>query len=146
MKIDERDRQILALLQEDARRSNASLARDLGVSEATVRRRINSLIDESVVSVKAVPNSRKLGLSTSALIGIDVEPGKGEMVTNALKSREEVVFLGTTAGRYDLVARVLVTDLGELRKFLEEFVTKIGGVQKTETLILLDMKKEWLGA
>ena len=145
MKIDERDRQILALLQVDARRSNASLARELGVSEATVRRRINSLIDDSVVSVKAVPNSRKLGLNTSALIGIDVEPGKGELVTAALKAREEVIFLGTCAGRYDLMARVLVADLAELRGFLEDFVTKVGGVQKTETLILLDMKKEWLG-
>ena len=146
MKIDDRDRQILALLKTDARRSNAALARDLGVSEATVRRRINSMIDDDVVSVKAVPNSRRLGLSTSALIGIDVQPGMGEAVTTALKARDEVVFLGTCAGRYDLVARVLVTDWAELRKFLEEFVTKVGGVQKTETLILLDMKKEWLGA
>ena len=146
MKIDERDRQILALLQKDARRSNAALARDLGVSEATVRRRINSMIDDSIVSVKAVPNSKKLGLTTSALIGIDVQPGMGDAVTSALKSRDEVLFLGTCAGRYDLMARVLLTDLGELRKFLEEFVTKVEGVQKTETLIMLDMKKEWLGA
>lgn len=145
MKIDDRDRQILALLQDNARRSNASLARDLGVSEATVRRRINTLIDESVVSVKAVPNSKKLGLVTSALIGIDVAPGHGAMVTAALNAREEVVLLGTTAGRYDVVARVLVKDLDELQKFLGEFLTKIDGVQKTETLILLDVKKEWLG-
>lgn len=143
--IDERDRQIVAFLQEDARRSNASLARDLGVSEATVRRRINSLLDKQIISVRAVPNARKFGLETSALIGIDLEPGMGDLVTEQLQARQEVVFLGTCAGRYDLLARVLVQDLPALSSFLEDYLTKMKGVSKTETLIFLDTKKEWHG-
>jgi Lrp/AsnC family transcriptional regulator for asnA, asnC and gidA len=146
MSIDERDLQILSILKEDARKPNAAIARTLGVSEATVRRRVASMIGDEVLSVKAVPNTRQLGLQTSALIGVDVEPALGEEVASLLAARSEVVFLGMCAGRYDLFVRVLVADLDALRVFLEDFLTKVPGVRKSETLVLLDTKKEWLGA
>lgn len=146
MKIVDLDRQIVAMLLEDARRPNASIARDLGVSEATVRRRVNMMIDDSVLTVKAVPDAGRLGLGTSALIGIDVEPSLGEAVAASLESRQEVVFLGVCAGRYDLLVRVLLTDLPELKSFLEDYLARLPGIRKTETLILLNMKKEWRGA
>ena len=54
--MDELDRKIIALLQMDGRASNAKIAREVGVSEGTVRRRLRRLIEDDVVNVVAVPN------------------------------------------------------------------------------------------
>ncbi|HAJ00941.1 MAG TPA: Lrp/AsnC family transcriptional regulator, partial [Dehalococcoidia bacterium] len=54
--MDELDRRIISLLQMDGRASNAKIAREVGVSEGTVRRRLRRLIQEDVVKVIAVPN------------------------------------------------------------------------------------------
>ena len=60
--MDELDRKIIALLQMDGRASNAKIAREVGVSEGTVRRRLRKLLEDDVVRVVAVPNLEKLGL------------------------------------------------------------------------------------
>lgn len=141
MKIDETDRRIIGLLQDDARQSNAAIARIIGVSEATIRRRIKLMVEDGALTIRAVPNPAKFGLNTTAMIGVDVEPDKLDAVANALNAREEVGFLGVSTGRYDLLSWVLVRNLDELRVFLESVLAKIPGVRKMETLVLLDIKK-----
>lgn len=145
MKIDETDRKIIGLLQEDARQSNAAIARIIGVSEATIRRRIKIMVEDGTLSVKAVPNPAKFGLNTTAFIGIDVQPDMLDVVAEALNKRDEVGFLGVSTGRYDLITWILVRNLEELREFLESFLAKVPGIRKTETLVLLDVKKRTLG-
>lgn len=143
-KIDETDRRIIALLQEDARQSNAAIARIIEVSEATVRRRIKIMVESGTVTIRAVPNPVMFGLNTTGMIGVDVEPDKLESVANQIKKRDEVGFLGVSTGRYDLVSWVQVRNLDDLREFLE-VLSKIPGVRKTETLVLLDVKKRVAG-
>ncbi len=145
MKIDETDRKIIGLLQEDARQSNAAIARIIGVSEATIRRRIKIMVEDGTLSVRAVPNPAKFGLNTTAFIGIDVQPDMLDVVAEALNKRDEVGFLGVSTGRYDLITWILVRNLEELREFLESFLAKVPGIRKTETLVLLDVKKRTLG-
>ena len=145
MKIDDTDRKIMTLLQDDARQSNAAIARIIGVSEATIRRRIKIMVEDGVVAIRAVPNPQKFGLTTAAMIGIDVQPDMLESVGEALTARDEVGFLGVSTGRYDLLAWTLVKNLDEMRAFLEQFLAKVPGVRKTETLILLDVKKRTMG-
>ena len=58
--MDELDQRIIGLLQMDGRASNAALARELGVTEGTIRRRVSRLIQEDVISIAAVPNIQKL--------------------------------------------------------------------------------------
>ncbi|MBI3744011.1 MAG: Lrp/AsnC family transcriptional regulator, partial [Chloroflexi bacterium] len=134
MKIDETDRKIIQLLQDDARQSNAAIARVIGVSEATIRRRIKMMVEDGFLAIQAVPNPTKFGLNTSAFIGIDVQPDQLDQVAAALNDRPEVGFLGVSTGRYDLLVWALVRNLEELRFFLEGFLAKVPGIRKTETL------------
>ena len=145
MKIDDTDRTIISLLQQDARQSNAAIARTIGVSEATIRRRIKLMVENGTLAVRAVPNPAKFGLNTTAFIGIDVQPDMLDRVADALNQRHEVGFLGVSTGRYDLITWILVRNLEDLREFLEGFLAKVPGVRKTETLVLLDVKKRTLG-
>jgi Lrp/AsnC family transcriptional regulator for asnA, asnC and gidA len=144
MKIDETDRKVIGLLQEDARQSNAAIARLVGVSEATIRRRIKLMVEDGIVTIRAVPNPAKFGLDTSAMIGIGVEPDKLDSAATSLAAHDEVGFLGVSTGRYDLIMWVIVKSLDELRGFLEATLAKTPGVRKTETLVLLDVKKRGL--
>ena len=145
MKIDATDRKIIHLLQDDARQSNAAIARVIGVSEATIRRRIKMMVDDGSLAIRAVPNPGSFGLDTSAVIGIDVQPDMLDKVADAIEARDEVTFLAVSTGRYDLIASVFVRTLDELREFLEAFLAKVPGIRKTETLVLLDTKKRILG-
>lgn len=145
MKIDETDRKIISLLQEDARQSNAAIARLIGVSEATIRRRVKIMVDDGTLSIRAVPNPAKFGMNTTAMIGIDVQPDMLDKVADSLCQRDEVGFLGVSTGRYDLVTWCLVRNLEELRNFLEGYLAKLPGIRKTETLVLLDVKKRSMG-
>ena len=103
------------------------------------------MVEDGTMAVRAVPNPTKFGLNTTAFIGIDVQPDMLDKVADALNQRQEVGFLGVSTGRYDLITWILVRDLGELREFLEAFLAKVPGVRKTETLVLLDVKKRSLG-
>ena len=82
--MDELDRRIIHILQEDGRASNARIARDVGVSEGTVRRRLKRLIQEGVIRVAAFPDPEALGYTTEALIGIQVDPDKVDAVAGHL--------------------------------------------------------------
>ena len=74
--MDELDSQIIKILQQDGRASNAGIARDVGVSEGTVRRRLKRLVQEEFIQVVALPDPAKLGLESQALVGVQVEPDK----------------------------------------------------------------------
>ena len=68
--MDSLDREIIQLLQENGRLNNAEIARAIGVSEGTVRRRLKRLRDDSVIKVVAVPDVEKMGKSVTAMIGL----------------------------------------------------------------------------
>ena len=101
--MDELDRKIIALLQLDGRASNAKIAREVGVSEGTVRRRLRRLVKEDVVKVIAVPNLEKLGYATTALIGISTGPGKSDAVADAISAMEEAHYVAITTGSFDVL-------------------------------------------
>ena len=141
--MDERDRQIIALLQEDGRATNATIARTLGVSEGTVRRRLNRLFNDEYIRVVALPDSSKLGLDSEALIGVQVEPDKADTVANDLAALEEIKWVVSTTGSYDVFAWVALPNAEALGVFLRSKVGAIRGVRRTETFVRLSLDKQW---
>jgi Lrp/AsnC family transcriptional regulator for asnA, asnC and gidA len=63
--MNELDSQIIEMLQIDGRTSNADIARKVGISEGTVRRRLRSLVQDDVLKIMAVPNLEKMGYTTN---------------------------------------------------------------------------------
>ncbi len=74
--MDELDRKLITKLQQDGRASNALLGRQVEVSEGTVRRRLKRLIQDGMIRVVAVPDPKRLGYATEALVGIYADPAK----------------------------------------------------------------------
>ena len=143
--MDELDGKIVQLLQRDGRASNARLAREVGVSEGTVRRRLKRLVEDDVIDVIAVPNMEKMGYGTAALIGLQTDPGHVDKVADALVRLAETHYVAITSGAYDIFAWVAVESTGKLGTFLRSKVGVIPGVSRTETFINLSMKKRSYG-
>ena len=143
--MDELDGKIIRLLQRDGRASNARIAREVGVSEGTVRRRLKRLVQDDVIHVIAVPNMEKMGYGTAALIGLQTDPGRVDEVADAVARLDEAHYVAITTGAYDIFAWVAVESAGELGTFLRSKVGVIPGVRRTETFVNLSMKKRSYG-
>ncbi len=139
--MDELDRGIIELLQLDGRTSNAKVAREVGVSEATVRRRLSRLIQQDVLRITAVPNLEKLGYGTTALIRVQTSPGKSDAVAEALATLEEVEYSVVTTGSYAVFIWVVAESVEQLGSLLQTKVGGIDGVEKTQTFVNLSIKK-----
>ena len=140
--LDNLNERIIDILQSDGRASNASIARSLGVSEGTIRRRLNVLIEEDIVNVNVSLNPGKLGFFTKAIIGVQVDPDKIDLVGEGLAKLEEIDWVSVTTGSFDIFAWVTLESAEKLGVFLKTQVGTISGVRKTETFICLSMRKD----
>jgi Lrp/AsnC family transcriptional regulator for asnA, asnC and gidA len=143
--MDDLDVSIINLLQLDGRASNAKIAREAGVSEGTIRRRLKKLIEDGYLSVIAIPNLDRLGFATTAMIGIQTEPGMSEKVATTIAELEQAHYVAVTTGSFDVFVWVGTDTAENLGSFLREQVGVINGVQRTETFVNLSIKKRTSG-
>jgi len=139
--LDPIDRAIILALQTDGRMSYASLAEKIGLSQPAARQRVHKLIDSGVMEVVALTDPLKLGFRVHADLGINVS-GDPRAVVEALKSLPEVVYLRYTAGRFEIMAEVLFENSEELHAFVNGRLREIPGVDRVESMILLERVKE----
>ena len=140
--IDEIDQRIIEALQLDGRRPFTKLAADLGISEASVRQRVNNLINTQVMQIVAVTNPVKLGYTMAGMIGIRVSGDRLLEVAEEISAFDEVIYLIICAGSFDILAEVVCRDNDHLLKFLTEKLYKVQGVQQTETCTYLRLSKD----
>jgi len=145
MALDELDAKLITMLQDDGRVSNIELAKRIGVSEGTVRRRFRNLVEDKVIRVVAIPDPAKLGRSTTALIGLQVDPALVDPVATQLAQIPEVQYSAVTTGAYDVFVWVALGSPEELSSFLRGSIGAIEGVRRTETFVNLSIKKNPAG-
>jgi Lrp/AsnC family transcriptional regulator, regulator for asnA, asnC and gidA len=143
--MDELDRQIIELLQIDGRASNAKIAREMGLSEGTVRRRLQRMIKDDVVQIMAVPNLEKMGHTTTVLIGLQTGPSRSDQVAAAIARLGEAHYVAVTTGSYDVMVWAGFASTDALAEFLQEKIGGIDGVQHTEAFVNLAIKKRDYG-
>lgn len=131
--IDELDVEIIAHLRRDGRTSNRELARILGYSEATVRRRVKALIDEGRIRIVAIADPHVLGYAIDVIIGVEVQPGRVNEVASSFAALENVRAVTVTTGASDLVVAAIFRSNDELLEFLSKDVGGIEGVLRTST-------------
>ena len=143
--MDELDRKIVAILGQNGRTSSTHIARSVGVSEGTVRRRLKRLFAEKIISVTALPDPQKLGYHMEALIGVQVSPAKVNEVAASLSDLDNIRWVAITTGSYDVFAWVTLANAVALGLFLRQKVGTIEGVQRTETFVSLGVTKRQYG-
>ncbi len=140
--LDDLDRKIIALLGVDGRLSASEVAARVGgVSERTARNRIAALLQSKMITIGAIPDPTAMGLEVQADVMIEVEPGMVESVAVALGDYDEVGYLATTTGRFNLSAAISVASQADLLDFCENAVGKLQGVRRVEPWVILRMYK-----
>lgn len=136
-KIDSIDCQIIELLQKDGRISNIDIAKKIDRSEATVRTRLNRLIDEGYIQIVAVSNPLKLGFKAVGFLKINVDIKKTEYVIRELEKLNAVWFIVRATGTADIYTEFVARSMDELNHILFDKIHKIDGVQRTQTSMIL---------
>ena len=130
---------IVDSLRSDGRKSYAAIAKEVGVSEATVRQRLQKLIEQGHMQIVAVTNPVGPGRFTSMLL---VKTNGGvDAVAAALRDVPEVTFAVATAGAYDVLVEVTSRDGAHLLSVIEDSIRTIDAVTEVQTLIYLKLLK-----
>ena len=140
-KIDEIDQDIVKILQENARYTNAGIAEMVGVSEATVRRRIQKMIDNNVFQIRAVADPFKLGFTVIVIIGLWVEKGYLRQAEEYLCSLPVARFVGVTMGSYDIMLEAWFHSNEEMACFLTETLKSTPGISKSDSFQVIRLSK-----
>lgn len=140
-KIDAIDCKIIKLLQVDGRISNTRMAKDLSISEATVRTRLNRLIKEEYIQIVAVSNPLKLGFETVGILKINVNITQIDHVIRELKTLKPIWFIVHATGGSDIYTEFVTKSTKDLNDLIFNRIYKINGVIRTETSIILKYVK-----
>ncbi len=137
---DQLDRDLLALLQANARESAANLARKLGVARTTVLARLARLEREGVI----VGYTVRLGhdgadRAVQAYVGITTEPKKAKDVVRKLSRLPELRQLCSVSGEFDYIALLRADSTPRLDTLLDE-IGEIDGVVKTTSSVVLALR------
>ena len=116
--VDDLDLSILCALRENARISNLELAKLLGVSEATIRRRIKMLEEKGIIKgYSALINCYAIENSIKAFIYLKVDKRYIDKIAEELKQENRLITLYRILGDYDLLCECLFMSMRELQEF-----------------------------
>lgn len=140
-KLDDTDRELIALLRDDARQPVSALAARLRVARGTVLNRLRRLEASGVISgytVRLRPESEAHRIR--AWMGIAVDGNATDRVLRALRGEPAIATLHSTNGRWDFMAELRADTLEAFDRALGRIRT-IEGIANTETSILLSTHK-----
>jgi len=144
--MDEIDLKITMLLAEDGRLGNSEIARQLGISEGTVRQRLKKLIDADVVKVQAIINSDRVPNRVLAIIGLKIEGRQMERCAEQINRFPEVQRTMIVTGRYDLLVTLLLDSQERLVDFVTHKLSQVKGLRDSETFVCLKNYDPWFPA
>ena len=138
--IDSKDRAIVSLLQKDGRMSVQNMAQALGLTRATVSKRIEKLESSGVITgYAAVVRKDFFNKKVRGWVMIVTVPNLEEQGIIAMKLIPEVTKIYTTNGRWDLAIELRAADLESFDGALSK-IRKVRGVETTETNLLLSSR------
>ncbi len=133
-KLDNYDIQIVNLLMKDGRMSAADIARHLdGLSERSVRYRIERMVKEGVIRISAIANPKALGFTVVADVFVEVESGFIMEVARKLAEFDCVSYVACSIGETDVSVQLVARNNEEVYSFVTEVIGRIPGVRKTTT-------------
>ena len=138
--LDEKDLQIIAALQINGRANYAELAKEIDLSQAAIRLRVNRLRESDVVDIVAITDPLTIGFTVQAMVGLTVD-GDIEALSAQIGHRDYAVYVVMTAGRFDLRVEGLCADNDHLLEVLND-LRSLDGVSSVEAHTYLKLTKQ----
>ncbi len=135
--IDLIDRKIIAILKLDARTSYRQIADEIGKTEATVRRRVNRMIEDMVIEkFTIIIDKKKVSNPTMCVIKIAPDLTQIKTITEELLSIPEITDIWRLSGDCGVFVRVQLPSLEAIDPLIEDRISKIPGVVIKETCFI----------
>ena len=144
LNLDQMDRQIIDALQRNGRESYKSIAQKLGVSDGTVRLRTERMIRSGYLRISASVNPMFFEDGLTATVGVSLEGRANEEIMRAIAALDGVQSVANVSGRFDLLVEIHVASRNDLRRFLVDDLSAVGGIQNTETFLYLETIDKWV--
>ncbi len=141
IELDAEDQAIIALLRQDGRLPYRSIARELGLTEATVRARVRRLEESNTMRVVAVTDIEAAGFGMLLAIGVQVENRSPEDVARELATIPEVFSVNVVVGAHDIEILVVAQDQADLDQLVNGRLALLSGVRRLTPALALDVLK-----
>ncbi len=129
--MDQVDKKILQLLQENDKIQYQKIANELDIGASTVHYRIKKLLNNGTIkSFSANIDPEKVGYTTTAVLGVNVDPLKMQEIAKKLSTFDEVQVVATSSGDHDIIIQILAKDGKHLWHFINDKIKTIEGVEK----------------
>ena len=136
--MDETDIKILKLLRRDSRQSLGNMADTLGISKATISRRISKMEEREIISGYSVmTNVSKMGVMRALLL-MNISGASLSRIIEDLRHFKEIEFVHKLFGDHSLLCEVYVPTVDDLYQLIQDHIMKIPGIQNVEVDILID--------
>jgi DNA-binding Lrp family transcriptional regulator len=147
MPLDILDLKIVSTLTDDARCTYKKIAEEAGVSEATVKNRMDKLQEQGIIKkFTVIMDYHKLGRAIKAFIGLKVQPAKLSEIVEVIEVNPDVHVLYRTSGDVDLLIEVIFEQMEDLNKFLETELALEGILGTVVTIVIGPYKRcPWTG-
>ncbi len=139
--LDEKDRTILQLLQEDARASNAELARQVALSAPGLQKRLRKLEQSGVITgYVTLVDEEALGYDMLCFVQVTLQRHERQAIERfraLVQTMPEVLECHHITGEYDYLLKVVLRNRKHLEQFITETLTPIPGMDKLRTSLVL---------
>jgi Lrp/AsnC family transcriptional regulator, regulator for asnA, asnC and gidA len=139
--LDDVDRKILRAFRFGGRLSNSEIARQVDVSEGTVRRRIAALEELGALKFVAITEPKNLGFNLNVLIGVRADGDKVLSIAERLAEMPEVPYTAIAMGSFDIWVTALLPSTEAWLEFRAR-LSEIQGVRSTETFHVTRVLKQ----
>ncbi len=147
MSLDVLDMKVIQHLTDNSKMTYREIAEDAGVSEATIKNRIDRLIEMGVIKKFTVMlDYHKLGRAIKSFIGLKVRPAEMQAIVEHISKHPDVHVLYRTSGDVDLLFEVIFEKMEDLNNFLETELALDGILGTVVTIVIGPYKRcPWTG-
>lgn len=141
--LDEIDRKIIEMLQDDSRKPFVDIAKELGVSDPTIHGRVKKLQEAGIIKkFTMVLEPEKMEKGIAAFVEINVKPNTIDEIVENLSKMDEVLEIHETHGDYDIFTKIRVKTNKDLRNFIVEKIRTISNITNAKVITVLKTRKE----
>ena len=141
IELDETDDAIIELLRADGRMPYRAIAREIGLTENTVRARVRRLEESNTMRVVAVTDIEAAGYGMLLALGVQVENRSPEAVARDLADLPEVFSVNVVVGAQDIEILVVAEDQAALDDLIHRQLANMPGVRRLTPALALDVLK-----
>lgn len=141
--LDDVNLRIIDILSRDSSTPFVEIAKQIGISDATVHIRVRRLIAAGIISKFTISvDNNYLGYDHLAFMGINVEPGFADEATDNLSNVDEVLEIHEMHGKFDLLLKIRAKDLDQMRDIVVNKIRILPHILEIELMTVLKTRKE----